>query len=806
MKSHKFLFIVFLFLFFYVNIYANSISDDAKKAIKEYAGYKELQNRGFNLKMLDKIQTPEDMYNVLLPYMVVDGRPLDNFLSFNGYNFQRHKTIHFENVYGTIQELLNKGYKPEQLFYYPTKGKDIHRVGNFVWEKPEPVSYPWTNVCFYNRPFIGKKIVYFWIGSLAENYFTPYLKEIQKKESIILDLRLFQGGWENQFYNLFETLCKSGYKGKVILIIDETTFEGGLKNYFRNSFYINGSQKNVNYEIITVGENTIGKQNYTNNAKWNYNIGELQFSPLPVNENRWKNCEEGEGIMPDIWADGEDDINKTIELLTGETDFANLIKDVTEWRNYLCSSDKAFWNFDWNNLLPDTVKKIKSNSEYNEAVTKLLKPQIQYQTLTINNGEILQNYAWWFPFPKCSGKAKNFKEYYEAYSKYMDAKFKWLSFILDNKETINTIGYGLNFPDCFNSCNSFSIFSDCFSKWIDKRIEWCELSINKLDGIYYTWWEFPEFFKSFKTAEQYTDYFIKWYNLRIWWCTILSENQYVLEHNNIRVWSDALKEEIKEWKNPDKHLAELTVYLKNMESWIVYLQPHPFVIPKDYGVSNLYASQRRTSDKIGKNCSSVPEKIRNLQKTNPEEYGEKIVEYINSVAENDFERVKLVFDIEQEILTYDNDDYQQMLNKINKAREGVGEDYDTYQKNLNELYKNDTNVRPGQDWKSVLENGKCVCEGYSRLMQYFCYRLGIKCDILHTPKDMIFAVGHSWNIVEINGEHYCVDATWGPAYLYMEPEAFLKAGHFPTEPEQQLLVPPMTLDEYKKLKNYFPID
>ena len=87
MKSHKFLFIVFLFLFFYVNIYANSISDDAKKAIKEYAGYKELQNRGFNLKMLDKIQTPEDMYNVLLPYMVVDGRPLDNFLSFNGYNF-----------------------------------------------------------------------------------------------------------------------------------------------------------------------------------------------------------------------------------------------------------------------------------------------------------------------------------------------------------------------------------------------------------------------------------------------------------------------------------------------------------------------------------------------------------------------------------------------------------------------------------------------------------------------------------------------------------------------------------------------
>ncbi len=87
-------------------------------------------------------------------------------------------------------------------------------------------------------------------------------------------------------------------------------------------------------------------------------------------------------------------------------------------------------------------------------------------------------------------------------------------------------------------------------------------------------------------------------------------------------------------------------------------------------------------------------------------------------------------------------------------------------------------------------------------MQYFCYRLGIKCDVISNPKDMMFAVGHAWNIVQINGEDYFLDATWGPAWLFMEPEAFLKGGHFPKEPEQQLLEKPMTLDEYKKLKNY----
>lgn len=756
----KTVFILLLSLFVCINFtFADSIANDAKKAIKEYAGFNELKNRGFDLKMLDKITSAEDLYNVLLPYMIVDGKSLDNTISFNGYNFNRHKSIKFENVYGTIGELLNKGYKPEQLFYYPCKGDDFYRVGNFVWETPKTYSQGGSSFCYYNRPFTGKRVAYFFPYAFIKDFFKPHIKEIQKKEAIVVDLRLCSGGW-GQLYSLGELLCQANYKGKVIFIIDSTTgsdCESNIKNNLRSSYFINGTQKQVGFEWITVGENTSGSQKYPYNAKWGYKVGELQFSPLPVEQNEWACCEEGEGINPDIWAYGDDDINKTIELLTGETGFEELIKDVSEWRNYLCSSDKAVWNLNYK--IPDVVQKIKSNEEYNKTITKIMKTQIQYNTILNEHRNELYNIGgYWYEIPDCAFKTKNVDEYITAYSKFIESKIKLLSLITKDTE--------------------------------------------RYKNTYYTYWELPECISNCTSFTNYADYFSRWMDLRIWWCNVLMDNQYVLENNNIPVWSDAIKEQIKEWKNPEKHIDELTAYLKETKAWIEYLQPHPYVIPDDMGMAKLYNAMRRTSNKIGKGCTAVPVEIRDLQKSDPKAYVDKMVDYINSVAENDFERVKLVFDIEQEILTYDHATYQKDLKKIRNAAKGVGEDYQLYRKNMNESNKNDTEKRAKQDWKTVLESGVCVCEGYSRLMQYFCYRMGIKCDIISNPEDMMFAVGHAWNIVVINGEDYCLDATWGHAYLFMEPKEFLSTGHFPKEKEQQLLVQPMTLDEYKKLKNY----
>ncbi|MCQ2578899.1 MAG: hypothetical protein MJ176_10265 [Treponema sp.] len=747
------------FLFFAAPLFAASISDDAKKALKSYAALDELKNRGFKLEMLDNIKNPEDLYNVLLPYMIVDDVPLDNSLSFNGYSFQRHKNIYFTDEYGTIGELLGKGYKPEELFYYPSAGEEKYRVGHYKWEPIKNTSVFYMDTNYYTRPFMSKKIAYFFPGFFTQDYFKPYIKEIKNKEAIVVDCRMGRG-WGGQFSRLGEALCSSNYKGKVIVIIDRNTefnVENDIVYNMRTSYYINGSNKKAAFEWITVGENTKGTNVYANNPKWNYEVGELKFNPLPVEVNKWPTSKEGEGVEPNIWALGDEDINKTIEMLTGETDFANLIKDATVYRNYASLGDKQFWN--WPLRLPDSFKKIKSHDEYNASVSKLLAATIEFKT-TVGNEEELYYLPWYYEFPKCAEKVKKATEFEEAYIKHMKSYNRFVSYLREHKD--------------------------------------------QLEQKYWVWWQYPEAIANLSSYTDYANYFSQWLEMRIDWLEFLSDKTTVLENNSVRIWGDALKEEIKEWKDPKNHLEELSAYLKKTGDWIDYIVPEPLVIPKDYGYANLYGKMKRISPKIGKGCSAVPADITSLQKKNPELYVEKMVEYINSVAENDFEKVKLVFDIEQEILTYDHDTYQKDLAVIKEAMKGVGEDYEKYSANWSVQAKQQGLDWPDQDWKAVLEKGICVCAGYSNLMQYFCYKLGIKCTVASTPKEMVFAAsgGHAWNIVKINGEHYLLDATWGLDWLFMEPRYSVEKGHFPRNPEEQLLETPMTIEEYKKLVNY----
>lgn len=55
-----------------------------------------------------------------------------------------------------------------------------------------------------------------------------------------------------------------------------------------------------------------------------------------------------------------------------------------------------------------------------------------------------------------------------------------------------------------------------------------------------------------------------------------------------------------------------------------------------------------------------------------------------------------------------------------------------------------------------LVEGKAVCEGYSRAMQYLCTLVGIKCIIVTGVADE----DHMWNMVEIDNKWYHIDLTW----------------------------------------------
>ncbi len=72
-------------------------------------------------------------------------------------------------------------------------------------------------------------------------------------------------------------------------------------------------------------------------------------------------------------------------------------------------------------------------------------------------------------------------------------------------------------------------------------------------------------------------------------------------------------------------------------------------------------------------------------------------------------------------------------------------------------YPSDFNNNNYYNIYGALVEGKAVCEGYSRAMQYLCNLMNIPC-ILVTG--VSHNEGHMWNQVKINGDWYNVDVTW----------------------------------------------
>lgn len=128
-----------------------------------------------------------------------------------------------------------------------------------------------------------------------------------------------------------------------------------------------------------------------------------------------------------------------------------------------------------------------------------------------------------------------------------------------------------------------------------------------------------------------------------------------------------------------------------------------------------------------------------------------------------------------------------------------GDEYDTV-KYLYEWLINhteyDKNVENNQNICSVFLQGRSVCQGYAKAMQYMLQKAQIQC-LLVTG----FTNGerHGWNLVRVNDAYYYLDPTWGDASYASGAADGTAEGFFPSINYDYFLV---TTDEITRTHSF----
>ena len=128
----------------------------------------------------------------------------------------------------------------------------------------------------------------------------------------------------------------------------------------------------------------------------------------------------------------------------------------------------------------------------------------------------------------------------------------------------------------------------------------------------------------------------------------------------------------------------------------------------------------------------------------------------------------------QEITQAMENAYQEVLSQIPDGADDYTKVMTVYTyviDNTEYVISDDDQSIAGAFWKK-----QAVCAGYAGAVQYLLERLDIPC--IYVEGDAANSTqGHAWNIVELNGQYYYVDATNGDQPDFLEGDATLLAEH-----------------------------
>ena len=330
MKKFFVSFVLIISLLF--NVFADNkqAHKELREAFENYGLLPELIEKGFSLDKLGELETGEEFRDYLKPFFLDENNyPLDNHAMLSMIwdrqpekgpyvykitNISESYTqfINWSDEYGSKNELLKKGYKEDEIFYYPYfngEWRDGYRVGKKFMGKSISAKQKESSIIETKNSFYLKLN-----GFDAYQYIYDYIDKVgfSKKKYLILNLTDNIGGDSSVYDHLLSKINKMNPK-KVFVLISPATFSCGewcafsIKELSKKDVTIIGSP--------TCGATSIGGGR-GKHIEFENGV-EMQISLCTrANTGEYGALQEGIGIPPDIYTSNNKESIEVVKYLT----------------------------------------------------------------------------------------------------------------------------------------------------------------------------------------------------------------------------------------------------------------------------------------------------------------------------------------------------------------------------------------------------------------------------------------------------------------------------------------------------------